>query len=147
MQLGEGANSEALRSALGELELTGEETEAVEAINPTLHTSLITPPLHPSATTIIADVPTFSPSTTTTLTHHHLSSYATTTTTTTTDVPELSPPPEAPPSDTRLEDIELMIDSNYSGVLPASVEAAINLKWSRIVGPEFDIVVSTVLCT
>ncbi|KAK4321510.1 hypothetical protein Pmani_007685, partial [Petrolisthes manimaculis] len=138
--LGDAANSEALRSALDELEMTGEETEAVEAINPTLHTSLITPPLHPSATTIIADVPTFSSSASTTVTHHHIS-YATTTATTT-DVPELSPPPEAPHSDTRLEDIELMIDSNYSGVLPASVEAAINLKWSRIVGQEFDIVVA-----
>lgn len=76
------------------------------------------------------------------------SSYATTT-----NVPQLSSAipqlsSDVPPlssgisSDVRLEDIELMIDTNYSGELRPSVESAIERKWSRIVGPEFDIVVS-----
>lgn len=50
--------------------------------------------------------------------------------------------PSANNADLRLEDIELMIDSDYAGVLQPSVESAIKKKWSRVIGQEFDIVVS-----
>ncbi|RXG73337.1 Patj-like protein, partial [Armadillidium vulgare] len=47
-----------------------------------------------------------------------------------------------PSNDIRLEDIELLIDTDYAGELRPSVENAIVRKWSRIVGPDFDIVVA-----
>ncbi|KAK7081788.1 hypothetical protein SK128_023236, partial [Halocaridina rubra] len=155
--LGELPNSEALRSALGDLEMSSEDFHVVEAINPAL-----SPPT--SSSTIIADVPILSSSS---ISHQPLqqpssaaastaailssssSSYATAT-----NVPQLTsisqmsstgvPPMSSAPgsSDTRLEDIELMIDTDYSGELRPSVENAIERKWSRIVGPEFEIVVA-----
>ncbi|KAK8394137.1 hypothetical protein O3P69_006375 [Scylla paramamosain] len=143
--LGDLPSSEAICSALGELE-RGEEESVLEAINPAL-----SPPT--SSSTIIADVPTFPSISSQPLQSAGLpagiaSSYATTT-----NVPQLSSAipqlsSDVPPlssgisSDVRLEDIELMIDTNYSGDLRPSVESAIQRKWSRIVGPEFDIVVA-----
>ena len=50
---------------------------------------------------------------------------------------------DASSGDVRLEDIELMIDSDYSGILRPTVEKAIKKKWSRIIGQEFDVVVSS----
>lgn len=143
-QLGDLPSSDAICSALGELE-RGEEESVLEAINPAL-----SPPT--SSSTIIADVPTFpsissQPMQSAGLPAGIASSYATTT-----NVPQLSSaipqlssdvPPLSSGSDVRLEDIELMIDTNYSGELRPSVEGAIERKWSRIVGPEFDIVVSS----
>ncbi|XP_063871691.1 multiple PDZ domain protein-like isoform X16 [Scylla paramamosain] len=144
-RLGDLPSSEAICSALGELE-RGEEESVLEAINPAL-----SPPT--SSSTIIADVPTFPSISSQPLQSAGLpagiaSSYATTT-----NVPQLSSAipqlsSDVPPlssgisSDVRLEDIELMIDTNYSGDLRPSVESAIQRKWSRIVGPEFDIVVA-----
>lgn len=144
--MGELPSSEAIRTALGDLEMNVEDPVMVEAINPALSAPT-------SSSTIIADVPTFStisnqPPQPPVLSSGMNSSYATTT-----NVPQLSstipqlssgvPPLSSGTStDIRLEDIELMIDSNYSGELRPSVENAIKRKWSRIVGPEFEIVVS-----
>lgn len=143
--LGDLPSSEAICSALGDLE-RGEEESVLEAINPALS-------LPTSSSTLIADVPTFpsissQPMQSAGLPAGIASSYATTT-----NVPQLSSTipqlsSDVPPlssgisSDVRLEDIELMIDTNYSGELRPSVESAIERKWSRIVGPEFDIVVA-----
>ncbi|XP_069994007.1 multiple PDZ domain protein isoform X16 [Penaeus vannamei] len=145
-QMGELPSSEAIRTALGDLEMNVEDPVMVEAINPALSAPT-------SSSTIIADVPTFStisnqPPQPPVLSSGMNSSYATTT-----NVPQLSstipqlssgvPPLSSGTStDIRLEDIELMIDSNYSGELRPSVENAIKRKWSRIVGPEFEIVVA-----
>ncbi|XP_067003384.2 multiple PDZ domain protein isoform X1 [Anabrus simplex] len=41
-----------------------------------------------------------------------------------------------------VEDVELLIDTNYSGELKPTVEAAIQAKWSKIMGPEVEIVVA-----
>lgn len=39
-------------------------------------------------------------------------------------------------------DLDYLVDDNYSGVLKPSVELAIKSKWSSIMGPDVDIVVS-----
>lgn len=148
LQLGDLPSSEAICSALGELE-RGEEESVLEAINPAL-----SPPT--SSSTIIADVPTFPSISSQPLQSAGLSAGIASSYATTTNVPQLSSAipqlsSDVPPlssginSDVRLEDIELMIDTNYSGDLRSSVESAIQRKWSRIVGPEFDIVVSGVV--
>lgn len=36
----------------------------------------------------------------------------------------------------------MLIDDDYSGPLKPTVEAAIQAKWSKILGPDVDIVVS-----
>ncbi|XP_049864140.1 multiple PDZ domain protein isoform X5 [Schistocerca gregaria] len=41
-----------------------------------------------------------------------------------------------------IEDVELLIDSNYIGELKPTVEAAIQAKWSKIMGPDVEIVVA-----
>ncbi|CAL4121137.1 unnamed protein product, partial [Meganyctiphanes norvegica] len=134
------ASSEALRSALDELEDAdtpnsgGAEPTVVEAINPGLS----------SITTIIADVPTLpaepdynSPPLTQPPPPPFSIPYATT------NVPhDLSASSPDANDAARLEDIELMIDNDYQGGIRPSVENAICRKWSRIVGPEFDIVVA-----
>nr|XP_045621900.1 patj homolog [Procambarus clarkii] len=143
--LGELPSSEAIRSALGELEVSGEDL-LIEAINPALS-------LPTTSTTIIADVPTYPSISSQSLQPPALSAGITSSYATTTNVPQLSSAipqlsSDLPPlssginSDVRLEDIELMIDSDYSGDLRPSVENAIDRKWSRIVGPEFEIVVA-----
>ena len=145
LQLGDLPSSEAICSALGELE-RGEEESVLEAINPAL-----SPPT--SSSTIIADVPTFPSISSQPLQSAGLSAGIASSYATTTNVPQLSSAipqlsSDVPPlssgisSDVRLEDIELMIDTNYSGDLRPSVESAIHRKWSRVVGAEFDIVVS-----
>ncbi|XP_042870692.1 multiple PDZ domain protein-like isoform X4 [Penaeus japonicus] len=144
--MGELPSSEAIRTALGDLELNVEDPVMVEAINPALSAPT-------SSSTIIADVPTFSTISNQPLQPPVLSSGMNSSYATTTNVPQLSstipqlssgvPPLSSGTStDIRLEDIELMIDSNYSGELRPSVENAIKRKWSRIVGPEFEIVVA-----
>lgn len=147
-QLGELPSSEAIRSALGELELSGEDS-LMEAINPALSQPT-------SSSTIIADVPTFPSISNQPLQPPALSAGITSSYATTTNVPQLSSTipqlsSDVPPlssgiinSDVRLEDIELMIDSDYSGELRPSVENAVERKWSRIVGHEFEIVVRNI---
>lgn len=44
--------------------------------------------------------------------------------------------------DIDLEDVELLIDTDYTGPLKPTVEAAIQAKWSKIMGPGVEIVVS-----
>ena len=44
-----------------------------------------------------------------------------------------------------LEDLEKLIDSDYRGEIRPEVETAIQLKWGKILGDEYDIVVS--ICT
>lgn len=39
-------------------------------------------------------------------------------------------------------DLDLLIDKNYDGVLKPSVEAALQAKWSNILGPGHEIIVS-----
>lgn len=39
-------------------------------------------------------------------------------------------------------DLESLIDNNYEGVLKPTVEAALQAKWSSILGPEHEIIVS-----
>ncbi|XP_072157075.1 multiple PDZ domain protein isoform X4 [Bemisia tabaci] len=48
---------------------------------------------------------------------------------------------EANNADVDLESIEMLIDDDYSGPLKPTVEAAIQAKWSKILGPDVDIVV------
>lgn len=164
--LGELPNSDAIRSALGELE-SSEEVNVVEAINP----ALSPPPT--SSSTIIADVPPLSSASASISLHHQplvqqlpppapaalapalpppsaagilSSSTSSSSYTTTTNVPQLASISQVSSgvgsADARLEDIELMIDSDYTGELRPSVANAIERKWSRIVGPEFEIVVA-----
>ena len=52
---------------------------------------------------------------------------------------------EAMNPDVALEDVDLLIDDDYSGPLLPSVEAAIQAKWSKIMGPDNEIVVSSFL--
>ncbi|XP_068249947.1 patj homolog isoform X2 [Palaemon carinicauda] len=170
--LGELPNSDALRSALGELE-SSEDINVVEAINP----ALSPPPT--SSSTIIADVPPLSSVSASVSLHQQPqpilqqlpplssppgplppppsssaaagilpSSSSSLSYMTTTNVPQLASISQVSSSsgvgssEARLEDIELMIDSDYVGELRLSVANAIERKWSRIVGPEFDIVVA-----
>lgn len=44
--------------------------------------------------------------------------------------------------DVDLEDVELLIDTDYAGPLKTTVEAAIQAKWSKIMGPGVEIVVA-----
>jgi multiple PDZ domain protein len=44
--------------------------------------------------------------------------------------------------DLDLEDLEMLIDTRYEGEILPTVEAAIMAKWSKIMGPDADIVVS-----
>lgn len=39
-------------------------------------------------------------------------------------------------------DLDLLIDKNYDGVLKPTVEAALQAKWSNILGPGYEIIVS-----
>ena len=61
-------------------------------------------------------------------------------------VDDSSTDPSVPPCPLPLpstEDLELLIDRDYSGSLQPPVAAAIKRKWSRILGPDMDIVVGT----
>ncbi|KAJ8883354.1 hypothetical protein PR048_015197 [Dryococelus australis] len=49
---------------------------------------------------------------------------------------------EAMNPDVMLEDVECLIDTDYTGELKPSVEEAIRAKWSRIMGPDVEIVVA-----
>lgn len=40
-----------------------------------------------------------------------------------------------------LQDIEMLIDSDYEGALKPTVEGAIQAKWQRIIGNDADIIV------
>lgn len=51
---------------------------------------------------------------------------------------------EASNHDVELDDVELLIDMDYEGPLKPTVEAAIRTKWSKIMGPDVEIVVSIV---
>ncbi|KAL1129915.1 hypothetical protein AAG570_012859 [Ranatra chinensis] len=48
---------------------------------------------------------------------------------------------EANNPDVEVDDVELLIDADYEGVLKPSVETAIKTKWSKIMGPDVEIVV------
>ncbi|XP_024085468.1 inaD-like protein isoform X2 [Cimex lectularius] len=48
---------------------------------------------------------------------------------------------EASNPDVELDDVELLIDTDYEGPLKTSVEEAIKTKWSKIMGPDVEIVV------
>lgn len=52
---------------------------------------------------------------------------------------------EASNMDIDLQDIELLIDDDYEGTLKPTVEAALQAKWSKIIGNDSDIIVSTLL--
>ncbi len=43
-------------------------------------------------------------------------------------------------------DLELLIDNNYEGVLKPSVDAALQAKWSQVLGPSHEIIVSAKSC-
>lgn len=49
---------------------------------------------------------------------------------------------EVASEDLDLEDVELLIDTDYTGPLKPTVEAAIQTKWTKIMGPGVEIVVS-----
>lgn len=49
---------------------------------------------------------------------------------------------EASNPDVELDDVEQLIDTDYTGPLKPSVEEAIIAKWSKIMGSEVEIVVS-----
>jgi hypothetical protein len=51
-------------------------------------------------------------------------------------------PLEATNPDVTVEDVEALIDTNYAGKLKSDVEAAIKAKWSKIMGPDVEIVVN-----
>jgi LEA14-like dessication related protein len=40
-----------------------------------------------------------------------------------------------------VEDMEVLIDTNYAGKLKPTVEAAIRAKWGKVMGPDVEIVV------
>jgi multiple PDZ domain protein len=46
--------------------------------------------------------------------------------------------------DLDLEDLEMLIDTRYGGEILPTVEAAIRAKWSKIMGPDCDIVVAQI---
>lgn len=48
---------------------------------------------------------------------------------------------EAANADVSLDDVELLIDDDYEGPLKPTVEAAIQAKWGKILGPDVEIVV------
>lgn len=54
---------------------------------------------------------------------------------------------EAANVDVSLDDVELLIDDDYEGPLKPTVEAAIQAKWGKILGPDVEIVVSKDDCT
>lgn len=49
---------------------------------------------------------------------------------------------EASNPDIEVDDVDILIDSEYEGPLKPAVEAAIKKKWSEIMGPDVEIVVS-----
>ena len=51
-------------------------------------------------------------------------------------------PLEATNADVTLEEVEALIDTDYAGQLKPAVEAAIMAKWSKIMGPDVEIVVN-----
>jgi hypothetical protein len=51
-------------------------------------------------------------------------------------------PLEATNPDVVVEDMEMLIDTNYTGKLKPAVEAAIKAKWGKIMGPDVEIVVN-----
>ncbi|KAK7872386.1 hypothetical protein R5R35_007003 [Gryllus longicercus] len=51
-------------------------------------------------------------------------------------------PAEALNAEVMVEDVELLIDTNYIGELKPTVEAAIQAKWAKIMGPDVEIVVA-----
>lgn len=51
-------------------------------------------------------------------------------------------PLEATNADVTLEEVEALIDTDYAGQLKPAVEAAIMAKWSKIMGPDVEIVVA-----
>ncbi|GBN85471.1 Patj, partial [Araneus ventricosus] len=50
--------------------------------------------------------------------------------------------PELSTKDLDVNDVSLLIDDDYEGILSPRVEAAIQAKWSKVMGPEFDVVMS-----
>ena len=52
---------------------------------------------------------------------------------------------EASNPDVELDEVELLIDTDYEGGLKPTVESAIKTKWSKIMGPDVEIVVSLIL--
>nr|CAD7430671.1 unnamed protein product [Timema monikensis] len=61
---------------------------------------------------------------------------------TTIDSNILEQPIEAMNPDVVIEDVEDLIDSDYTGELHPQVEAAIHAKWSKTMGPDMEIVVN-----
>nr|CAD7597948.1 unnamed protein product [Timema genevievae] len=61
---------------------------------------------------------------------------------TTIDSNILEQPIEAMNPDVVIEDVEDLIDSDYTGELHPQVEAAIHAKWSKTMGPDMEIVVA-----
>lgn len=57
-------------------------------------------------------------------------------------------PLEATNPEVTVDDVEALIDTNYTGKLKPAVEAAIKAKWGKIMGPDVEIVVnySSLLC-
>jgi hypothetical protein len=51
-------------------------------------------------------------------------------------------PLEATNPDVMVDDVEALIDTNYTGQLKPAVEAAIKAKWGKIMGPDVEIVVN-----
>lgn len=43
--------------------------------------------------------------------------------------------------------LEFLIDCNYEGPLKPTVDAALQRKWSNILGPGYEIIVSTDICS
>ena len=39
--------------------------------------------------------------------------------------------------------LDLLIDNNYEGALKPTVDAALQAKWSTVLGPEYEIIVSS----
>lgn len=52
---------------------------------------------------------------------------------------------EAANIDVTLEDAELLIDEDYESPMQPIVEAAIQAKWSKILGPDAEIVVCVIV--
>ncbi|KAF8794088.1 Patj like protein [Argiope bruennichi] len=50
--------------------------------------------------------------------------------------------PELCTKDLDVNDVSLLVDNDFEGPLSPRVEAAIQTKWSKVMGPEFDIVVA-----
>jgi len=51
-------------------------------------------------------------------------------------------PLEATNADVMVDDVEALIDTDYVGKLKPAVETAIIAKWSKIMGPDVEIVVN-----